>query len=123
MLTERREALRAEIAQKEKELAKLEALPDLTALKEGSIVALFVQHGGNDRDPYTYVTYLTRRRFYLTGRTSPNGVDADQLATWLTTGGRRLVGMMPVAILEIGEDRARAFRYRQDPGSDNPYGG
>lgn len=100
MLEGKRAALRAEIARKERELAKLDSLPDFTALVDGSIVALFVTHGRSK--PYTYVAYLTGGQFYLTGRTSPNGIDVDQLADWLTTGGRRLAGMLPVAVLETG---------------------
>lgn len=100
MLESKRAALRAEIARKERELAKLDSLPDFTALVDGSIVALFVQHGGGK--PYTYVAFLTDGRFYLTGRNGPNGVNVDQLASWLTTGGRHLAGMLPVAVLETG---------------------
>jgi hypothetical protein len=100
MLDRKREQLRREIARRERELEKLESLPDLSAMADGSIVALFVRHAGSK--PYTYVAYLTRGRFYLTGKTSPDGVTAEELADWLTTSGRSLVGTMPVAILETG---------------------
>lgn len=136
MLTDKKAALRAEIDRKAKELAKLEALPDLTKLVDGSIVALFVRHGGSD--PYTYVAFLTAGKFYLTGRTSPNGVDVDGLATWLTTSGRRLIGVLPVAVLETGvvpaydlgeallesltEFSGSRFERRWNPFTTNPYG-
>jgi hypothetical protein len=101
MLDSRKAALRREIAAKEKELAKLDELPDLTSLADGSIVALFVTHHGRSK-LYTYVAYLTGGAFYLTGATSPNGVSVTGLADWLTTGARRLVGVAPVAVLETG---------------------
>lgn len=137
VLETKKAALRSEIERREKELAKLEALPDLTDLVDGSIVALFVTHGGSK--PYTYVAFLSGKKFYLTGSTSPNGVNVDGLATWLTTGGRRLVGMLPVGILQTGEvdanfDLGEAIlrsmtefsgtrpRYGANPFRDHPYG-
>lgn len=89
MLDNRKEELRREIARRERELEKLDALPDLTQLADGTVLALFVAHGRSK--PYTHVAFLTGGKFYLTGRTSPNGVSVDELANWLTTSGRRLV--------------------------------
>jgi hypothetical protein len=99
MISSRREALREEIEEletaaeielnrKRAELARLEALPDFGSLVDGTVVALTVTYGRSR--PYVVVAYKTGGRWYLTGERSPNGVDSEELATWLTTSGRRL---------------------------------
>lgn len=50
--------------------------------------------------PYTYIGYRTRGLWYLTGKTSPNGVSSDALAEWLSTSGRRLVSAAVLAEVE-----------------------
>lgn len=105
MLESKKEELRREIARRERELEKLDALPDLTQLTDGTVLALFVAHGRSQ--PYTYVAYLTGGKFYLTGATSPNKVSADELAVWLTTSGRKLIGLAVIG--EVAVVGALAF--------------
>jgi len=99
MISARRDALREEIAEieraaelelarKRRELDRLENLPDFGALVDGTVVALTVTYGRSR--PYVVVGYKTDGRWYLTGERSPNGVDSEELANWLTTSGRRL---------------------------------
>lgn len=99
MISSRKEALREEIveleraaeielARKRQELNRLENLPDFGALVNGTVVAFTVTYGRSR--PYVVVGYKVRDLWYLTGEKSPNGVDSEDLANWLTTGGRRL---------------------------------
>jgi hypothetical protein len=99
MISSRKEALRGEIedleraaelelARKRRELARLEAMPDFGALVDGTVVALTVTYGRSR--PYVVVGYKANGKWYLTGERSPNGVDSEELAHWLTTSGRRL---------------------------------
>jgi hypothetical protein len=100
MIEDRKAELRAEIARRERELAKLDALPDFEALVDGTVVALSLTLG---RRPYVYIGYKARERWYLTGRNSPNGVSSDELAEWLVTSGRRLVSAAVLAEIETVE--------------------
>lgn len=107
MLESKKEELRREIARRERELEKLETLPDLDEVEDGSVLALFVTHGSSE--PYTYVAYRTVGKFYLTGKTAPNGVSAEVLGNWLTTSGRRLVAAVRIGSVTtevIGEQAA-----------------
>lgn len=99
MIISRKEALREEIAEIERaagaevarmrrELERLENLPDFGALVNGTVVAFTVTYGRSR--PYVVVGYKVRDLWYLTGEKSPNGVDSEGLANWLTTSGRRL---------------------------------
>lgn len=97
-IEDRKAALRAEIERKSRELEKLNALPDFEELADGTVAALFVTLGRSR--PYTYVAYRARGLWYLTGKTSPNGVSSDALAEWLSTSGRRLVSAAVLAEIE-----------------------
>jgi hypothetical protein len=99
MIGTRKEALREEIAEleraaeielarKRRELDRLESLPDFGSLADGTVVALTVTYGRSR--PYVVVGYKVNGLWYLTGERSPNGVDSEGLASWLTTSGRRL---------------------------------
>lgn len=99
MISSRKEALREEIeeleraaelelARKRRELDRLESLPDFGALVDGTVVAFTVTYGRSR--PYVVVGYKVGGKWYLTGERSPNGIDSDELANWLTTSGRRL---------------------------------
>ena len=98
MIESRKAELRAEITRRERELAKLDALPDFEALVDGTVAALFVTLGRSR--PYTFVAYKARDRWYLTGQRSPNAASSDELAEWLVTGGRRLETMAVLAEIE-----------------------
>jgi len=95
----RREDLRRQIERAERELAKLDALPDFEELPEGSVVALVVTLGRSR--PYTFVGLKTAGKWYLTGHRSPNGATTAELEDWLTTQGRRLVGAKHLATVEV----------------------
>ena len=99
MINSRKEALREEIeeleraaeielARKRRELERLESLPDFGALVDGTVAAFTVTYGRSR--PYVVVGYKTNGKWYLTGERSPNGIDSEELANWLTTQGRRL---------------------------------
>jgi len=99
MINSRKEALREEIAdieaaagreleRKRRELARLENLPDFGSLVDGTVVAFTITYGRSR--PYVVVGYKTEGNWYLTGERSPNGIDSEELANWLTTSGRRL---------------------------------
>jgi hypothetical protein len=81
-------AAEAELARKRRELERLESLPDFGALVDGTVLALTVTYGRSR--PYVVVGYKTGGKWYLTGERSPNGIDSEELASWLTTSGRRL---------------------------------
>lgn len=98
MLDTKKDELRREIARRERELEKLEGLPDLAALTDGTVAGMAVRLGASQ--PYTYVGLKTGGRWYLTGKTGPNGVTSDKLAEWLTTGGRELVAFLELAEIE-----------------------
>jgi hypothetical protein len=98
MIEDKKAALRAEIARRERELAKLDALPDFETLVDGTVAALFVTLGRSR--PYVFIAYKTRDLWYLTGKRSPDGVSSDALAEWLTTQGRRLESVAVLA--EVG---------------------
>jgi hypothetical protein len=98
MIEDRKAELRAEIARREHELARLDALPDFDALADGTVAALMVTLGRSQ--PYTFIGFKTRGQWYLTGKRSPNGVTSDELAGWLETGGRRLETWAVVAEIE-----------------------
>lgn len=98
MINDRKAELRAEIARRERELAKLDALPDFEELANGSIVALSLTLGRSR--PYTFIGYKARDLWYLTGRNSPNGVSSDALAEWLVSQGRRLEAAAVLAEIE-----------------------
>jgi hypothetical protein len=98
MIEDRKTELRTEIARRERELAKLDALPDFEELVDGTVVALMVTLGRSR--PYTFIGYKTRGLWYLTGSRSPNGVSSDALAEWLVSSGRRLETMAVLAEIE-----------------------
>ena len=81
-----------------RELEKLNSLPDLDALVDGTVDALGVTYGRSR--PYVVIGYKTRDLWYLTGDKSPNGVSSDALASWLTTSGRNLVMFEVLAEIE-----------------------
>lgn len=88
VIENRKAELRSEIARRERELAKLDALPDFEELVDGTVVALSITLGRSR--PYVFIGYKTRGLWYLTGSRSPNGVSSDALAEWLVSSGRRL---------------------------------
>lgn len=98
MIEDRKAELRAEIARRERELAKLDALPDFEGLVDGTVVALMVNLGRSR--PYTFIGFKTRGRWYLTGQRSPNGATSDELAEWLVSSGRRLETVAVLAEIE-----------------------
>lgn len=98
MIEDRKAELRREIERRERELAKLDALPDFEPLVDGTVMAMSVTLGGSR--PYTYIGYKARDQWYVTGKRSPNGVTSDELAEWLVTGGRRLVTAAVIAEIE-----------------------
>lgn len=98
MIEGRKAELRREIQRRERELAKLDALPDFEELVDGTVAALMVTLGRSR--PYTFVAFKTRSHWYLTGQRSPNGVTSDELAEWLVTGGRRLETIVVLAEIE-----------------------
>jgi hypothetical protein len=107
VLNSKKEELRREIARRERELEKLESLPDLDDIEDGAVLALFVTHGASE--PYTYVAYRTVGKYYLTGKIAPNGVSAEALGEWLTSSGRRLVAAIQIGSVTteaIGEQAA-----------------
>lgn len=98
MIEDRKAELRAEIARRERELAKLDALPDFGELVDGTVVALMVTLGRSR--PYAFIGFKTRGRWYLTGQQSPNGATSDELAEWLVSSGRRLEAATVLAEIE-----------------------
>lgn len=98
MLESKKAELRREIARRERELEKLETLPDFSAMADGTVAALAVRLGSSN--PYTYVGLKTGNRWFLTGKTGPNGVTSDKLAEWLSTGGRELMAFLELAEIE-----------------------
>lgn len=98
MLERKKAELRHEIARRERELEKLEAMPDFSAMVDGTVAGMAVRLGSSR--PYTYVGLKTGNRWYLTGETGPNGVSSDRLAEWLSTQGRKLVAFLPLAEIE-----------------------
>lgn len=99
MISDRKAVLRQEIEKRERELARLEALPDFETLVNGSVVAMFVTYGGSR--PYTVIGLKERGSWYLTGERSPNGVSSDALGNWLTSSGRRLTGVEVLAEIQV----------------------
>lgn len=99
MLEERREELRREIARRERELETLEAMPDLDAVPNGSVLSLVIKYAGGR--PYVVIAYKVRDWWYLTGAKSPNGVASEYLAEWLTTGARSLVSATVLAEVTV----------------------
>lgn len=97
-MTNRRDELRRQIERAQRELEKLDALPDFEVLANGTVMALFVTLGRSQ--PYTFIGYKTRNRWYLTGSTSPNSVSSEELARWLTTSSRQLVTATVLAEIE-----------------------
>lgn len=98
MIEDRKAELRAEIARRERELAKLDALPDFGELVDGTVMALNVTLGRSR--PYVYIAYKARDRWYLTGERSPNRATSDELAEWLVSQGRRLEAAVVLAEIE-----------------------
>lgn len=98
----RREVLKRRIEAAERELAKLDALPDFAAQADGTVMALAVTHGPSH--PYTYIAFRTAGRWFLTGAKGPNGVSSAELEDWLTTQGRRLRAFEFVAEIELVKD-------------------
>lgn len=98
MIEDRKAALRAEIERRERELAKLDNLPDLDALADGTVAAMSITLGRSR--PYVFIGYKVRSRWYLTGQRSPNGASSDELAEWLVSGGRRLESFAVLAEIE-----------------------
>lgn len=112
MLEERREELRREIARRERELETLEAMPNLDAVPNGSVLSLIVKYAGGR--PYVIVAYKVRDWWYLTGAKSPNGVNSEYLVEWLTTGARSLVSAtvlaeISVEVVDLGQVLAEAL--------------
>ena len=110
MINTRKDQLRQEIAELEtaaerevarmrRELDRLESLPDFGTLVDGTVVAFTVTYGRSR--PYVVVGYKGDGKWYLTGERSPNGIDSEELATWLTTSGRRLGTAAVLAEIEV----------------------
>lgn len=98
MLESKKAELRNEISRRERELEKLESLPDFGAMPDGTVAGMAVRLSRSR--PYTYIGLKTGKRWYLTGRTGPNGLSSDKLADWLITEGRELVAFLPLAEIE-----------------------
>jgi hypothetical protein len=98
-LVSRIEAASAERMAAEKALEKLDALPDFRGMPEGAVFAAVTRLGG--RSFVTYIGFKTKGRFYLTGKTGPNAVSADELEDWFTRSGRTLVSFQNLAVVEV----------------------
>jgi hypothetical protein len=98
-IVRRIQAADAERVAAEKELEKLNALPDFEAMADGTVFPTVVRLGG--RAPYTYVGFKTKGRFYFTGATGPNGVGVDEVQRWLTRAGRTLVAFQELAVVQV----------------------
>lgn len=102
MIEEKKQNLRDEISRRERELARLEALPDLENVADGTVMALAVTYGWRAPSrPYVVIGYKTRGVWNLTGEKSPNGITSDALADWLSTSGRTLVSAKELALIEV----------------------
>lgn len=92
----RREDLQRTIRRAERELAKLDALPDFDGMREGSVLALAVKYPAGQA--YTYVGLKAGARWHFTGRNSPNGATGEQVIQWLTSDTRQVI-----AVTKIGD--------------------
>lgn len=102
MIEEKKQNLRDEISRRERELARLEALPDLEDVADGTVMALAITYGWRAPSrPYVVIGYKVQGLWNLTGEKSPNGVTSDALAEWLSTAGRTLVSARELALIEV----------------------
>jgi hypothetical protein len=117
-IADRKDALRREIERRERELEKLDSLPDFDAVEDGTVLGLAVTLGRSQ--PYSFVAYRTRGSWYLTGKNAPNGVSSEDLSEWLTTGGRRLMSATVLAsfgvqVVDLGEVLGEMLGSLTDP--------
>lgn len=99
-LEQRKAEIRREIERKARYLESLEAMPDLDALADGTVLGLVVTYGPSR--PYPVVAYKAGGTWHLTGERSPNKISSDDLAEWLMSGGRHLRVAQLLAEFEVG---------------------
>lgn len=99
-LEQRKAEIRREIERKARYLESLEAMPDLDALADGTVLGLVVTYGPSR--PYPVVAYKAGGTWHLTGERSPNKISSDDLAEWLMSGGRHLRVAQILAEFEVG---------------------
>ena len=97
----RKDDLRRQIERAERELSRLEAVPDLDAMADGTILAVVIKFPLGRS--YTYVGLKTAQHWYLTGN-GPDKATGEQVADWLTGEGRRILTIAEVAQIGLIRD-------------------
>jgi hypothetical protein len=93
-----------------RELERLNELPDLDALGEGSVIGVALRFV---RSPtaYNYIGYKVGGKWFFTGERSPNGVSSEDAAAWMAKSGRRVLAVAllgkftteRVPVVDLGE--------------------
>lgn len=99
----RKDDLRRQIERAEKELSRLEAVPDLDAMRDGTVLVVVITWLGSK--PYTYVGLKTARHWYFTG-SGPDQATGEQVADWLTSKGRRVLNISVLAEIQVVQEPA-----------------
>lgn len=126
----------------QRELERLNQLPDMAAMADGTVVAVALKYHSSP-SPYVYVGLKSNGRWFFTGRQGPTDVTPDEAAAWLAKSGRRvlafevlaeieLVSFGAVAVVDLGEaleamlggmrDRPRSMEYPSGIFHSGPYG-
>lgn len=96
----RREDLRRQIERAEQELIKLESLPDLAAMPQGTVLAVAVtQHSGRTKQ---YVGLKQKGGFWSFTDKAPR-LTSDQATDWLWDGSRQAVAVQVLGQIEVIE--------------------
>jgi hypothetical protein len=95
----RKEDLRRQIERAEKELAKLNAMPDLDAMNNGTVVVAALAYARSPQ-PYVYVGLKEGGRWYFTGR-GPHKATADEVIDFFATGTRKLMHFDVLGKVEV----------------------
>lgn len=83
-----------------RELDRLNQLPDMTAMADGTVVAVALKYH-NSPSPYVYVGFKSNGRWFFTGRQGPTDVTPDEAAAWLAKSGRRVLAFEVLAEINL----------------------
>ena len=123
----------------QRELERLNQLPDMAAMADGTVVAVALKYHSSPT-PYVYVGLKSNGQWFFTGKQGPTDVSSEEAAAWLAKSGRRVlafeaiaeINLVTIPVVDLGEalgamlgglrDRPRSMEYPSGIFPSGPYG-
>lgn len=122
----RKDELRRRIRRAERELARLEALPDFDAMADGTILLAVVGYRGRPALPYVGLKTAGLWSFTESGDFRVYRKNGNEVAEWLTSANVVVTNLMTLAQIEVVNpvvDLGAALldSIREFPSMENPF--